>query len=416
LTTSFPWIAGKIINTGRSEKSSGVFKITSHEPLPNFVVKDRRQDNRVPTMAQLVEAEIHCSMLKEEIFSPITVLPSGDEDRSALFRVQLSVINGGIVLAIMANHQAMDGTGQDQMAFLLDKACHDVPYTDEEIRIGNLRRETIVELFGDDWERPMDSMYKAKTSAEREKEREEKKKEEKEEENRVADDKIKHHWVDIVFSPSSLSTLKSEISRDLQSGFVSTDDALTALIWQSLARARLARLPPSTTTTIGRSVNPRRYINIPATYPGYISNNAYSTHTLHDLAHTSLSTIAAELRSKVDPANPGIKNSTKTFATLLHRATDKNTVNINATLNLDHDFIFSSWANMRGYQFDFGLGLGKPAYFRRMDHLIVPSLGFLLPKRPDGENVLSICLRTDDIAMLRSDPTFTTYGRFLNFA
>jgi hypothetical protein len=401
LTNAFPWIAGKIVNTGRTGTSSGVFKITSHDPIPNFVVKDWRNDSNAPTMSQLAESEVPCSMLKEEFFAPITVLPGGDEDRSPLLQLQLSIITGGVVLSAMANHQAMDGTAQDQICYLLDKACNGIPYTKEEIRIGNLEREGIVDIFDDDWQPPLKSMYRANPPSKQ-----------KEQEDKPQDDKVGHHWISVLFSPSSLSNLKTTISDDLKSGFVSTDDALTALIWQSIAKARLGRFPPSTTTTIGRSVNPRKYLGIPATYPGYISNNAYSTHTLHDLATSSLSSIAAELRSKVSDI-PGIRDTTKEFATLLHRATNRNEVNLNATLDLDVDVIFSSWANMRGYNFDFGLGLGKPTYFRRMDHLGVPSLGFLLPKRPDGENILSICLRTDDIAMLRSDPVFRTYGRFL---
>jgi hypothetical protein len=402
LTKAFPWIAGKIVNTGRTETSSGVFKITSHTSIPNFVVKDWRNDSNAPTMAALVDSEVPCSMLKEKFFAPITVLPSGDEDRSPLLQLQLSIITGGVVLSVMANHQAMDGTAQDQICYLLDKACNGIPYTDEEIRIGNLEREGIVDIFDDDWQPPLKSMYRAKPTSKK-----------NEQEHQPQEDKVEHHWISVLFSPSSLSTLKSTISHDFKSGFVSTDDALTALIWQSLAKARLGRFPPSTTTTIGRSVNPRKYIGIPATYPGYISNNAYSTHTLLDLANSPLASIAAELRSKVANISE-IRDTTKEFATLLHRASDKNEVNINATLDLDVDVIFSSWANMRGYQFDFGLGLGKPTYFRRMDHLGVPSLGFLLPKRPDGENILSICLRTDDIEALRSDPVFAAYGRFLN--
>lgn len=400
LTLSFPWVAGKITNTGRTEESSGVFKITRHNLIPELTVKDWRLDTRVPTMEQLAESNVPCSRLKEEFFAPVHVntTPGFEaEDRAPVLQVQLSIILGGVVLTIMGNHQALDGTAQDQVAHLLDKACKNAPYTQEEIRIGNLCRETIVEPFPDDWQpASVDSVYQGQQISQGE-----------------TPESIEHRWTHILFSPTAVRELKSNISRDLKTGFVSTDDALTALVWQSLARARSHRLSPSTQTSIGRAVNPRRYLNIPPTYPGYINNNAYSTDALNQLTERTLSSIALDLRAKVDPKSSNIGGHTRAIATMLYRAKDRNTVKMHGSLNSDCDLMLSSWANMRGYDFDFGLGLGKPTYFRRTDHQLIPSLAFFLPKRSDGEIILSACLRTDDIARLRLDPQLAKHGRFL---
>jgi hypothetical protein len=407
LTATFPWIAGRITNTTRTKSCSGVFKITPHVPVPRLVVQDWRDDRRVPTIQDLIEAKAPCSMLKEEFFAPTTVLPrDGEEgDRSPLLHVQISIINGGVVLALMANHQAIDGTAQDQIAYLLDKACNGIPFTDEEVRIGNLRRETIVEPFPDDWLPPSGSIFSPQPKPEMV--------EDAGAETKKADT-AELRWTEIVFDGPALLALKTEVTKDLSIGFVSTDDILTALVWQGLARARLARLPLKTESTIGRAVNPRKYLGIPATYPGYITNNAYSSDTLFNLAHRPLGDIATELRSAVNPETSGLGESTREFATMLYRAENKNDLSMIGALDLDRDLMLSSWAGFRGYQFDFGMGLGQPVLFRRTDQAMVPSLAFFLPKRDDGEWVLSICLRVDDLECLRRDPVFNKYGRFIS--
>jgi hypothetical protein len=399
-TTSFPWVAGRITNTGRTSTSSGVFKITSHKSRPHLTIKDWRQDGRVPSFGQLAQADAPCSILKEEFFAPVHVNTTAgweNEDRSPVLQFQLSIIVDGVVLAIMANHQALDGTAQDQLAYLLDKACNNMAYTQEEIRIGNLRRETMVEPFDSDWQPPIQKPQTLDPASSK----------------RETPNVVEHRWTHILFGPSALSALKSEVSRGLETGFVSTDDALTALVWQSLARARTERLPHSAFTTIARAVNPRRYLNIPATYPGYINNSAFSTDTLGGLTRRPLSAIAQELRANIDPASSNFGELTRSIATMMYRAEDKNSVNMFGSLDGGRDLILSSWTSMRGYDFDFGLGLGKPTYFRRMDHQRIPSLAFFLPKKPDGETVLSICLHTDDIACLQRDAAFTKFGRFI---
>ncbi|KAJ9105536.1 hypothetical protein QFC21_001907, partial [Naganishia friedmannii] len=309
-----------------------------------------------------------------------------------------------LLLNFVGNHQALDGTGQEQVAYSLNKACQGIPFTEDEIRIGNLTRSTIVSLLDDSWQPSPDSQYLKVQRA-----------------VSATPDSLametkpttKPRWVDVVFSGAALSKLKAKAYQEISSGFVSTDDALTALIWQSVSRARLARLPASKESTMGRAINPRRYLGIPATYPGYISNMAYTTATLDQLATRNLGAIAADLRAAVDPETSGLERTTREFATLLYRAQDKDSVSANDSLNLGSDVMLSSWANMRCYDFDFGMQLGAPVAFRRTLMDPVPSLMFLLPKRKDGEIVVTMCALEEDLKRLKQDKKITHYGQFL---
>ncbi|KAJ9120589.1 hypothetical protein QFC22_002518 [Naganishia vaughanmartiniae] len=406
LTKSFPWVAGKVVNEGKTDVDSGVFKIKQgNTDIPRVLFKDYRKTDDVPTMQTLQEANFPESILPESLFSPINVLPTNpDQDRSPVLVLQINRIQGGLLLNLIGNHQALDGTGQEQLAYLLNKACNGIPFSDEEIRIGNLTRSTIVTFLDDSWQPSPESQYlKAQrviTLPDHSPSSEQK-------------PCTEPQWVNVMFSGAALSRLKAKANNEIASGFVSTDDALTALIWQSLSRARLARLPGSKESTMGRAINPRRYLGIPATYPGYISNMAYTTLTLDQLAKRTLGATATVLRAAVDPETSGLDRTTRELATLLHRAQDKDSVSAHDGFDLGSDVMLSSWANMRCYDFDFGMQLGTPVAFRRTLMGPVPSLIYLLPKRKDGEIVITMCALEEDLNRLKQDDNFTHYGQFL---
>jgi hypothetical protein len=217
-------------------------------------------------------------------------------------------------------------------------------------------------------------------------------------------------WASLSFSADSLKRLKQEALASVKSGFVSTNDALTAIIWQALARARLDRFPQSTTSTMARAINPRRYLpEVPEFYPGYISNMAFSVAELGQLVDQSLGSIAHTLRSAVDPDTSGLEQATREYATLMYRAKDRDSISMTQNLKLDTDIMLSSWASMRCYHFDFGLGLGTPVAFRRTKHVAVPGLLFLLPQDLKGEIILTMCVREDELEKLRHDETLTKF-------
>lgn len=383
LCAALPWVAGNVIC--EDDDQGGVFKIRTTRAKPVIVVKDHREDLSVPSMSRLQAAGFPTSQLDEDLLSPVVVIPQGEriEDRTAVVTLQVNLLRGGIILNLSGHHQVLDGTGQEQIAYFLNKACRGEPFTEEEVRIGNLDRASVVKPLPDAWQPGPNSPYLKDSSDDTPP-------------PRPPGELV---WTDLPFASDSLARLKQ--AARTASGYVSTDDALTAHLWQALARARRKRHPGSTPSTLGRAVNPRRYLDIPATYPGYISNMAHSRVSLDELADSPLSTVAKLLRSAVDPATSRLGESTLEYATLLYRARDKDSVSANQHLDLDTDLMVSSWAGMRCYRFDFGLGLGPPRAFRRTKHVPVPSLMFILPKDPGGGVVVTICARADDVEGLK---------------
>lgn len=399
MAQAFPWAAGKVTQSVVSETGENLFVIQAGPSSPSVIVKDHRQDGRLPSFAELESSEFPIDQLDESLFTPHTVLARPDSpDRSAVFTVQLNVLRGGIILAVSGHHQALDGTGQEQVCYLLDKACKGDTYTSDELHIGNLERKDIVPILPDAWEPDADHLYLRKASPAQS--------------APAAEEGSRLLFANIIFSTESLRALKIDAQAALQTSFVSSNDALTALIWQAIARSRKARLPGTTSTTLGRAINPRRYLGLHELYPGYISNMAYSSMTLDELSSAHLGQVAAMLRSAVDPEKSNLGQLTRELATLIHRATDKDSVSITNHLDLDTDLMISSWVTMRCCDFDFGLGLGKPIAFRRPKHDCIPSLVFLLPRQINGDVVVTLCLREDDMDHMRRDPRFTQFGRF----
>ena len=65
------------------------------------------------------------------------------------------------------------------------------------------------------------------------------------------------------------------------------------------------------------------------------------------------------------------------------------------------------------YELDFNLGLGKPESVRRPRFFPVESSGYILPRRLDGELVVVVCLRDEDMERLRMDEEFAKYGKYI---
>jgi hypothetical protein len=89
----------------------------------------------------------------------------------------------------------------------------------------------------------------------------------------------------------------------MASEFISTDDAPSAFVWQSVLRARLPWLSVSNSATLGRAVHVRKYFGISETYIGLVQHMAYNNDTLQGLLDKPLGVIASHLRTAIGPAD-----------------------------------------------------------------------------------------------------------------
>lgn len=406
LTASFPWLAGQVVNEGASEGNSGIFRIQPFERLPRLVIKNLTNDDTAPTMDGLKEANFPFSMLEEKVICPRMTLAGGPGetllDPAPVLLLQANFITGGLLLTIVASHSTMDMAGQAQIIRLLSKACGNEEFTVEEVKNGNLDRRNIIPLFDASWKPEPRSINQVVNIAPL---------------PSISSDQSTSPvpagftWAYFTFKAFSLAALKAFATSSIgvSSGFISTDDALCALIWQSVVRARLARLDPVTDTVFTRTVNVRRHLDIPETFAGNIVTRTTNKSTLQKLADEPLGVIASQLRSALDP--DVLTYNIRARATSLSRTVDKSAGS--SLGDRTRTVVMSSWSKVDCYEIDFNLRLGRPESVRRPKFSPVEGIVYLLPKAPDGNIAAGLCLRADDMDKLRLDKEFVKYGQYV---
>ncbi|KAF7559184.1 hypothetical protein G7046_g4979 [Stylonectria norvegica] len=405
LAISFPWVAGQVVSEGAEEGNTGRFSIKALDKIPRLVVKDLRDDPSAPTLEELRQAEYPISMLNEDIIAPRRTLPGGPgyvpTDPNPVLLLQANFIVGGILITVNGQHAAMDMTGLAELIRLLSKACRNESFTPEELSVGNFDRTNIVPLLEDSYQPGSeldDFMVKPSPSAP---------------DSSSPPSPPPSRWANFSFSASSLAELKASALENLDPSveFISTDDVLNAFIWQSVNRARLPRLGAASSSKFVRAVNARPYFDVPTTYPGMLVCMAYSSSTVGELQALPLGRAASRLRLGLDPGK--LRYQMQAVATLFDRNQDKTVFSPSAAVNATSDCLLSSWAKIKAYDHDFGLGLGKPESVRRPGFTPVESLMYLLPMSPDGTITGALCLRDDDLQRLKNHEEFARFGKYI---
>ncbi|KAK2736600.1 hypothetical protein FQN57_000717 [Myotisia sp. PD_48] len=228
-------------------------------------------------------------MLDEGILAPRMTLPGNPDelalDSEPVFLLQANFINGGLIHTFVGQHNTMDMTGQGHLISLLSKACRGEEFTPDEISSGNLARHNIIPLRDEDYE---------------------------------PGPEIDHQIIKLSDKPDAsgreatptgqtdqpptftISKLLESLPSD-KAPYISTDDAVSAFIWQSVMRARIPRLNPALECTFARAVDVRPFLNIPRTYPGLVQNMTYHTSPLRAIIDWPLGVAAAQLRSALNP-------------------------------------------------------------------------------------------------------------------
>lgn len=418
LRVSFPWLAGQVIREGVVEGNTGRSKIiplaNTNKTIP-LIVKDLSHDTAVPSMEALRNAKFPFSMLDGEVLAPLSGLPTSYEgDPAPVFFIQANFINGGLLLNFAGEHSTMDGQGLGEIIRMFDKACHNNTLTDEELFQGNRARDGIIPLFDQTSYKPgpeLDHLLvkpRASTS--------------------TTSDNMpppKCTWAYFHFSSANLAKLKAKASSSSSpfsenttaAPYITTNDALSAFIWQSTSRIRSPRLPPHSTTTFARAVDVRSSLSIPPCYPGYMSNHTYTTLPLSSFlvsssGSTSLNLLSSFLRLALNPSD--LRFTIQSLATHISLTVDdKSGISPGANLDFSTDIFFSSWARLGCYKFSFNLGLGLPESVRRPRYATVESLMYLMPMDRIRGIDAAICLRDEDLERLRSDQEFRKYADWI---
>ncbi|KAJ2906415.1 hypothetical protein MKZ38_001775 [Zalerion maritima] len=407
LTESFPWVAGQIANEEASEGNTGVFRVKPlDDKIPRLTIKDLRYEPDAPTMDALRRSRFPFSMLDESAVAPCKTMPPPDFVEFPVFFLQATFVTGGLLLTFVGGHQVMDMTGQGHIIHLLSKACREEPFTDEELTSGNRRRRDAIPLLDDLKDHSAEIAHQIVKSA-----------------APLPPGEgpppmpisPKCTWGYFIFLPAALTALKAAAMKGLGglSKYISTDDTLSAFIWQSTMRARLPRLDKTLDTSFARAVDVRPHLGMSKTYPGLVQNMTYHTYTIQDMVHEPLGVIAANLRSALHPEKNNLGYMTRALATCFDRTPDKSVFSFIARFDLSKDMMLSSWAKVDCYGQDFGLGLGKPEAVRRPKFDAFESLVYLMPKKPDGEVAVAICLRDEDMERLRRDPEVMMYSTYV---
>ena len=398
LAGNFPWIAGEVVTEGRDKDgSSGVSKIVSRDQMPKIISRDHRKITSIPSMQQLRQAGIPISMLDDSVFAPRAAAVAIPLVSRPVLMVQSNVIHGGLVLVFSGDHAAVDLPGLLQIIRWFSTLCHDTRLSTTELMTGNMSRRDLIPLLDSSYQPGEELAQQIPPNHT----------------TGMPSSQARCSWATFKVPCHAVSEIKTAATATRTSPYVSTDDSLSAFIWQSVARARMQRLSPDTISKAARAINVRRILDIPSDYPGLVQNNIFHQLPLHELSTQPLGVVASMFRDAITCKSPSLEFYSRALATALSRTTDKGSLRVGANLNLSSDLLLSSATTSGAYQLDFALGLGLPEAVRLTRQDPFESMAYLLPFTPEGDATILICLRDSDLAAVMADESFSQFAQYV---
>ncbi|KAG8170171.1 hypothetical protein KVR01_000916 [Diaporthe batatas] len=405
IVEAFPWVAGHVIYQGSGPGKTGLAAVVPYAPGERstpVIVKDI--SDTTASLEDIIQAGGPMSMLDGEILAERKGLPHSYDEKQGpapVWVIQANIVKGGILLCFQGNHHIMDMNGMAHLMRLYSKALNGEPFTDNEIKHGNRERRGVIKLLGPDAEKTDISHFMVKTAPPAAPKAD------------VAAPDVQ--WIYLHFAGPKLAELKAAAQGADQ--WISTDDALSAFIFQRITAARMKRIVEKKQPKIVfcRAVNGRRYLDppLPKEYMGHVVTCTYTDVPLDSPAATSdVGALARQIRADI----LGMKsNYIESFATALHELDDKSALSYGAPLNMaGWDLMLSSFAGLGLNEIDFGNVLGgRPVFTKRPRFAPIESLLYFMPRTADGDVEIAACLRSDDIQTLKSDETFLEYGSYV---
>jgi hypothetical protein len=391
LSTDVPWLAGNVV-----QDDSGVYRIDyTRGEAPQLKVRDARHE--LPTFEQHRRAEFPFHMLNETVIAPCNTIPTDEDHTAWVACLQLTFVKGGMLLVFNGQHNCMDFRGQSVLVYLLSKACRGEFLSEDECKVVKLPRAGIPAIsdLEDVTALPINTGDSSGQHT-----------------SPVVEEST---WAYFKFSSEALSALKATAVSSMDTAFVSTDDVLSAFIWQSVTRARLYRLEADDChTTFERQIDIRKHLGLPSDYTGIAVYKTSDRMTVEQILQLPLGMVASRLRRSLSP-DEGLGRNARVAAaeqlSSLQRPVQQSCQSRSALPSTD--IKMSSWAKESCCSFDFGSPFGVAEAVRRPEFKAWEGLVYMMPKALNGDIIVALCLRDADLDRLRSDEAFVCFGQYV---
>ena len=398
----FPFLTKQVIrehDERSKDASSGTHKLVPHESdgAPKLHVK--YLDGQFPSYEEISKFKAPASILDGGIVAPMKSLPDTYDFATAIpvLVIQANFVSGGLLLCFAAMHNVLDGNGLGHLIRHFATVCRGEDIQEHDIWAGNIPRKNLIPTLGPD-EMSLDHSLMLK---------------ELHNSSLEAGDKPLAPWTYFRLSAVKLAALKTEASHrpctNPQSSWISTNDAVSALIWRAVVAARSPHLNLQSTSTLVRAVNGRRRFQpaIPDTYLGVCVISSSPQLTLGDLTQKlAISEISTLIRKELEETGDYYARS---FTTMIQSEPDRRKISFGPP-SPDTDVLISSWASLPIYTSDFGGRLGKPELVRRPTFSPCDGLTFIMPRNLEGDLDVVISLHEEDMERVKNDPVWRSYA------
>lgn len=136
----------------------------------------------------------------------------------------------------------------------------------------------------------------------------------------------------------------------------------------------------------------------------------FSRMTFQEIEAASLEEVAAQLRRDIQRIRD--RDFLRSLSTTIAGESDKSTFSFVSGFDPDTWINASSWAGAAVHKLEYGI-LGKPAFVRRPQSKPVQGLLYFLPETGDGDIDVLLCLRDDEIRVLREDVEWCQYAEYI---
>ncbi|CAI0645220.1 unnamed protein product [Colletotrichum noveboracense] len=214
------------------------------------------------------------------------------------------------------------------------------------------------------------------------------------------------------FPSSKINQLKANASQTDPNTWISSYDAIMALCWRCVSRARQSSVTGDTTTTLMFAVNGRGRLKPPLSkhYVGNVATLSWLELTFDEVvapgAFPRLSALVRAANVEVDD------NVYKSLVEWVAGVPDKRRVAFNMNALLGPDVVGSSWQGLSAHQtWDFGFGTSKAIRWPKPD---LDGFVFYYPSRntgdPDEGVEMVVCLEDSAMQKLLEDPEWLNYA------